>query len=170
MIVMSTPVRMGRVSSREAARPTLFSVSTNGSRPTLKAPLMSKVDVCGKSVAAQEFSENAARPALTLTAASPASMTTSSSGRLRTTSLKSRAGTTISPSRSTGVAKFALMESSMSVENRSSRPSLACRRMPDSTGRALRVETPRARTPSLSTSAERSHVNFIPTPYELKEK
>ena len=123
MIVMSTPVRMGRVSSREAARPTLFSVSTNGSRPTLKAPVMSKVDVCGKSAAAQEFSENAARPALTLTAASPASMTTSSSGRLRTTSLKSRAGTTISPSRSTGVARFALMESSMSVEKRSSRPS-----------------------------------------------
>ena len=73
----------------------MLSVSTNGSRPTVNAPVMSKVDVCGKSAAAQALSENAARPALTLTAASPASMTTSSSGRLRTTSLKSRAGTTI---------------------------------------------------------------------------
>ena len=131
---------------------------------------MSKVDVCGKSAAAQALSEKAARPALTLIAASPASITTSSSGRLRTTSLKRRAGTTISPSLSTGVARLALMESSMSVENRSRRASPACSRIPDSTGRALRVETPRERTPSLSTSAERSHVNFIPAPYEKKEK
>ena len=66
---------------------------------------MSKVDVCGKSLAAQELSENQARPAVTLTAASPASMATSSPARLRTTSLKSRAGTTISPSRSTASAE-----------------------------------------------------------------
>ena len=38
---MSTPVRIGRVSSREAARPTLFSVIANGSRPMVKASAIS---------------------------------------------------------------------------------------------------------------------------------
>ena len=82
MMVMRTPVRMGRVSSREAARPTLFSVATNGSRPTRNASDMSNVDVCGKSAAAQALSEKEARPALTLTAASPASTSTSVVGKV----------------------------------------------------------------------------------------
>jgi hypothetical protein len=167
---MSTPVRMGRVSSREAARPTLVSVSTNGSRPIANASLISNVEVWGKSLADQALSANSARPAETLTAASPASITTCSPGRLRTTSENSRAGTTISPSRSMAVTRLALIESSMSVEKRSRRPSAAWRRMPESTGRALLVDTPRARIASLSTSTERSHVNFIATPYDNKEK
>ena len=64
-MVMSTPVRMGRVSSREAARPTFPSVSTKGSLPMAKAPLASKVEVCGKSLADQMLSEKPARPAVT---------------------------------------------------------------------------------------------------------
>ena len=47
-----------------------------GSRPMLNPPVVSKVDVCGKSLADQALSENSARPAVTLTAASPASTTT----------------------------------------------------------------------------------------------
>src|SRR5665647_1009293 len=64
-MVMSTPVRIGRVSSREAARPTLVSVSTKGSRPIANASLVSNVEVCGKSLADQALRANSARPILT---------------------------------------------------------------------------------------------------------
>jgi hypothetical protein len=116
-MVTSTPVRIGRVSSREAARPTLLSVSTNGSRPTVKPPDVSKADICGKSLATHELSEKRALPlATSIVLPSLSSTTTSSPERFLTTSVNRRAGTTASPSRSTVVASEALMEISMSVE------------------------------------------------------
>jgi hypothetical protein len=119
---------MGRVSSLEAARATLPSVPTNGSRGTENPPCTSKVDICGKSLAAQELRVKRALPAVTRTvppSAEPLSTRTSSPTRLRTTSENRRAGTTTSPGSSTVTGMDALMEISMSVEYMSSLPSEA---------------------------------------------
>ena len=128
---------------------------------------MSNDEVGGKSLATQELRLNVALPARILTTPSPASTRTSPAAMFLTTSVNRRAGTTASPSVSTLVAMLALIESSMSVEYSSSRPSRACSRMPESTGSALRVETPRARMLSFSTSVVRSQANLIPAPYYL---
>ena len=102
LAVTRTPVRCGRVSSREAARATRAIVSTNAAAGTVMLPSAGGSGSFGKSSVGSVRRWNFAGPDITSTSCSALrySSVRSSFGNERTTSSSSRPGTTAWPGRS----------------------------------------------------------------------
>ena len=160
-----TPVRCGRVSSREAERATRLIVSTNAAtgRASVEPPGSGSF---GKSSSGSVRRWNFAVPETTSTSCCDErySSESSSFGSDRTTSSRSRPGTTASPSRS----DLAGAETRSRAPCRwpGARPGRRSARTstPDSVWMALRVDTPRAATPRLATNCSHEIENFITGP------
>ena len=158
----STPVRWGRVSSRDAARATRAIVSTKAVPGTVSTPDFGASGRFGKSSTGSVRRWNRAGPETTSTSccALRYSSVTSSFGSERTTSSKSRPGTTAVPSAESDASRPTRIPSSMSVARSSTRPSATWIRTPASVWMALRVETPRTAMPSRVSSVSRETVSF----------
>ena len=158
----STPVRCGRVSSREAARATRAIVSTKAGPGTVRTPDSGASGSFGKSSVGRVRRWKRAGPDTSSTSccALRYSSETSSLGSDRMTSSNSRPGTTTVPSVASVTSMPTRMPSSMSVARSSTRPSATWIRTPESVWIALRVETPRTATPSRASSVSRETVSF----------
>ncbi len=115
--VTSTPVRCGRVSSREAERATRAIVSMNAAAGTASALSGSASGRFGKSSSGSVRRWNFAEPETTSTSCSEErySSETESFGSERATSSSSRPGTTTAPSASIWASRLARMPRSVSV-------------------------------------------------------
>ena len=158
------PVSTGRVSSREAERATLSTVSTKASPGTLTRPSASGSGKGGKSSRRSVRMWKVAEPATISTSCSDerSSSETASPGSARTTSTSRRAGSTTPPSRTTSPSSGTRSPISMSVA-RSSMPSDRAPRsgLPDSAWTALRVDAARVTVWSCAKSASRRVESFI---------
>ena len=121
----STPVRTGRVSSRDAARATRSIASVRGSDGSV-SPEPSSAGSSGKSWACRQFRENDEPPPVIWTIPSlvRCSSVTGPSAMLRTMS-PARRGSTTAPGSSAVASSGTRSDSSMSVEASSQRPSSA---------------------------------------------
>ena len=117
LAVTRTPVRCGRVSSREAARATRAIVSTKAAAGTVRLPSAGGSGSFGKSSVGSVRRWNFAGPDTTSTSCSALrySSVRSSFGSERTTSSRSRPGTTAWPGVDSAVSSATRTPSSMSV-------------------------------------------------------
>ena len=157
------PVSTGRVSSRDAERATLSTVSTNAGPGTSTRPSPSGSGKGGKSSSRSVRMWNVAEPATISTSCSEArsSSDTESPGSARTTSTSSRAGSTTAPSRTTSPSSGTRRPISMSVARSSMAPPLAVSWTPESAWTALRVEAARVTVWSSVNSAVREVETFM---------
>ncbi len=157
------PVSTGRVSSREADRATLSTVSTNAGPGTSTRPSPSGSGNGGKSSRRSVRMWKVAEPATISTSCSVArsSSDTESPGSARTTSTSSRAGSTTAPSRTISPWSGTRRPISMSVARSSMAPPLAVSCTPESAWTALRVEAARVTVWSSVNSSVREVETFM---------
>ena len=149
-----TPVRIGRVSSREAERETRAIVSVNAAAGTTTVVSPPGSGSIGKSSPRSVRRWNVALPATSSTSccSGRSSMLTVGPGSRRTTSSSSRAGRTTSPGRWTSAGSGARSAISMSVARSSTALSVAAIWTPESAWIADRVDAMRATTPRCVTN------------------
>ena len=149
LAVTSTPVRCGRVSSREAARATREIVSTKACVGTVSTPAVGASGSFGKSSWGSVRRWNRAWPEVTSTScwALRYSSVRSSFGSERTTSSSRRPGITAWPGVEDSGSRLTRRPSSISVAWSSDGPSSTLISTPASVWIALRVDAARTATP-----------------------
>ncbi len=165
---MRIPVSTGRDSSRDAARATRPVVSRNAARSTLTTRSSFISTSRGKSSGVETFKRYEAAPQVRLSILEPlaCSIVTSLSlvGRDLHASTNTLPGTTLAPSSPTSASSDELIDNSISVAAKRSRPFSAVMRIPAKTCTDVLDETARATSATVSTRLSREHLIFIPEP------
>jgi hypothetical protein len=158
----STPVRIGRASSLDAARTTCDSaVASSALAKVTGSPPGSAIR--GNSSAGSTRRLNSERPAEMRASSASTSTSTLPAGRARTMSDANRPGRTTTPSPLPETAISTEMVSSRSVPVSRSWSPLSSTRTPDRTGSDVpRPAAARPALPRASTRTSRSHRNFTP--------
>ncbi len=140
--VMSTPVRMARLSSFDTTRATRRTIDENSAKGTSMRWSGVTSGKAGKSCALSTLSENDAVSQVIWAWSSSPLKCTAASGKLRTMSANSLPGTTVEPGSSMRAAQEYLIESSRSVVCSTRRSPSAVSKMPERTGNVERLDMP----------------------------
>ncbi len=156
------PVRIGRVSSREADRDTRLIVSTKAFAGTVTTVSPPGSGSGGKSSARNVRMWNVAEPDSTSTSCSDgrSSSVASGPGSERATSSNRRAGRTTVPSRATSAFNGTRSPTSMSVARSSAPSEPATSWTPESAWTALRVDATRETTLSCASRSAEDVASF----------
>ena len=164
-MVMSTPVRMARLSSFDTTRATRRTIEANWANGMSTRWVTSTCGKAGKSSGLSALMENEAVSQVMTAFSSSASTCTAASGRFFTMSANSLPGTTARPGCSTRAATVYWTDSSRSVVCNVRESLSASKSTPERMGSVERVATPLSTTLKAFWSSDWLMLNFKAFPF-----